>query len=454
MQTTFDSERRNLRSFRYSRLLRIVFVIAICLAFGWRLIARTFESSVNIPIWDQWDFYTPLFEHASLWRVFSWQHGPHREGLGLVLDKFLLAWTHWSGLAESLLIVTCFCAAAALALFLKVKIFSPLAYSDAVIPAMFLMPAHLAAITSVPNPSYSGVPELLILVYCLAWTIRATWPRYSSVLLLNFVLIYTGFGVFIGIITIILLLLELNRVHKEGALLVRFGPLAIAAVSFASFFWRYQSSPAKLVRCIEHPHILSYPWFVTLAMSLFFGIRRSIVLGSVLGAAATSGLLWIAMRAAVRLWRDRGSRNRDLVIAVLSSFSLAFLMAAALGRACLGMPGAAQNYRYLGLLVPGFLAGYFQLQLIASDRLRAAAVIILLLLIVPPALRNHTDPENENGKRAWIACLQQGRNVTQCKQRIGFSIYPDPERTHLQQKLDYLKSNGLSFYTDSISEER
>lgn len=447
------SERWNERTFAFSRQLGLLFVCAVFVAFAWRLMVRTLESSVNIPFWDQWDFYTPLFNRASLWQAFRWQHGPHREGLGLLADKFLLEWTHWNARAESLLIVGCFSVAAALALYLKARLIAPLTYSDAVIPAMFLMPAHLGAITGVPNPSYSGFPELLILLYSLAWTMRRNLLQYGAVLLLNFALIYTGFGFFIGIITIAVLALELRRVavNREELLLVSV-VLTVALLSLASFFWNYQNAPAKLVRCVEHPQVLNYPWFAALAFALFLGIRRSVVLASLVGGACVLLLAWNAGRSANRLWHDREKGNRELVIFILGGFSLLFIAAAALGRACLGMPGAAQNYRYLGLLVPGFLAAYFQLSMVRSGRARAIAVITFVLAIFPAALHNHADQVSENGKRAWITCLLQGGTVPQCREKIGFNLHPDPARTHLQEKLEYLKRNRLSLYAETASD--
>jgi hypothetical protein len=118
---------------------------------------------------DQWEFYEPLFTHASLWRIFTWQHGPHREGIGLVLDKFVLDWTHWSNRAEALLIVAALLTAASVAVWLKVRIFGKLEYTDAGIPCLFLTLAPIDILIGVPNPSHSAFPELLIMLYCLAW---------------------------------------------------------------------------------------------------------------------------------------------------------------------------------------------------------------------------------------------------------------------------------------------
>lgn len=445
--SSLSSRRRVIVVLFSSPYLRLAIVVISFVYFAWRLTKRTLQTSVDIPYWDQWDFYTPLFRHSSLWQIFFWQHGPHREGIGLIADKFLLDWTHWSTLAESLLIAACFAAAAALAVYLKCRLFGKLSYSDLVIPGMFLMPAHLAAVTGVPNPSYSGFPELLVMLYCLAWTIRNHALRYAAVLSLNFLLIYTGFGFFMGLITMCLLGINCARtIRGHASLLVPLSTFIIAAISFAGFFVDYQSAPARLGRCVEHPHFLYYPWFVNLEFALFVGIRRSVTLATVVGGAIGIAVIWIAARGAAKLWRDREWSDRDLTITICSGFSLLFALAAAFGRACLGMPAAAQNYRYLGLLTPALLAIYFCLLSIHTVRARTIAVLLFMVAVLPPALRNHDDPKTEDGKRAWVECLLQGHSAAECQQSTGYILHPDPATSHLQDKLDYLRANLLSLY--------
>ena len=162
-----------------ARLARFVLVVTF-LALSWRMALVVWQNSVNLPFWDQWDFYNPLFTRASLWRIFTRQRGPHREGIGLVLDKFVLDWTHWSAPAEALLIVGAILVAALVAVRLKAKIFGKLDYTDFVIPCVFLTLAQMEALIGIPNPSYSAFPELLILLYCLAWTLGDGLARYAS----------------------------------------------------------------------------------------------------------------------------------------------------------------------------------------------------------------------------------------------------------------------------------
>ncbi len=247
------------------------------------------RHSVNLLFWVQWEFCEPLFAHASLWRTFTWQHGPHREGIGLVFDRLVLDWTHWSDRAEGLLIVAVILAAASFAVWLRVKIFGKLDYADVVIPCLFLTLAPMDILIGVPNPSYSAFPELLIMLYCLAWMIRREPARYSSIVVLNFLLVYTGFGFFMGIVTLALLALDIGRTVRVSPrrATLPVAVLGLAAISLASFFYQYKWIPAVHCFVFPDPHPLNYPWFVSLMLTFFVGVRRSLVLATVLGGLLT-----------------------------------------------------------------------------------------------------------------------------------------------------------------------
>src|SRR5271170_7524711 len=112
----------------------VIVVLTVFLAATARLVLAVWHYSVNLIFWDQWDFYTPLFNHASLWQIFTWEHPPHREGIGLVLDKFVLQASHWDTRAEALFMVAALFIAAIVALSLRQRLFGRLGYSDLVIP--------------------------------------------------------------------------------------------------------------------------------------------------------------------------------------------------------------------------------------------------------------------------------------------------------------------------------
>src|SRR5262245_24984196 len=116
-----------------------VIVGAVTLALGLKFFLFIWRYSVNILFYDQWDFLGSFFGHdPGFAELFFLQHGPHREGAGLIADKFLYPLTAWSVRAETFLIGGCIFAATLLALMLKKRLFGRFGYSDILIPAIFL----------------------------------------------------------------------------------------------------------------------------------------------------------------------------------------------------------------------------------------------------------------------------------------------------------------------------
>ena len=436
--------------------LPVVVVLVVFLATAFRLVLAVRRYSVNLVFWDQWDFYTPLFNHASLWRIFTWQHGPHREGIGLVLDKLVLESTRWNSFAEALFMVGALFAAAVVALRLKQKLFSSgvvcgFEYSDLVIPCLFLTFAQMEALVGEENPSYAAIPELLIGLYCLAWMIRKPIARYAAVVVLNFLLIYTGFGFFMGVVTIGILLFDLRRAAraKSESSSLPSAALLLAAVSLASFFYHYRWDPA--VPCFHFPdaHPLNYPWFIGLMMAYFFGLRAVLMaslVGSFLALVAVAVLIWHGLR----LWREREWSGVDRTVVILLGFSLLFAANAAVGRVCMGMPESAQYSRYMGLLAPAFLGIYFHLLSWRKGTLRTAVLAVFVIALLPGTARvpdGYSPQVVKDGKQAWKTCILQTGTIDYCDRATGFPVYPDPRRAHLLEKLQFLQQNGLNLYS-------
>ena len=433
-----------------------VFVVVAC-----RLALAVWRYSVNILFWDQWDFYTPLFQHASLWQIFNWQHGVHREGIGLVLDKIVLDSTRWNSRAEALFMVAALCAATIVALRLKQRLFgSPSSqdvgykkfdYSDVAIPCLFLTFAQMESFVGAPNPSLSAVPELLLGLYCLAWMLPKPLARYTTVLVLNFLLIYSGYFLFMGVVTIGVLLLDLRRALRAGSGLPALPAIALllAAASMGGFFYHYSWAPN--VPCFHFPdaHPWNYLWFIALMMSYFLGLRAALtasVAGVFLMLAAVVVVIWHG----VRLWRKREWAPLDLIVVILLSFAFLFSANAAIGRVCQGMPEAAQFSRYMPFMVPAYLAIYFHLLTWRKSAMRVVLATVFVIALIPGTvlMPNGYSPQLvSEGKQAWKTCILQTGNIDYCDQATGFPIYPDPRRTHLVEKLQFLQKNRLNLYS-------
>lgn len=435
---------------RRSINLPLIVVVAASLIALVRLLLAVTRYSVNLLYWDQWDFYNPLFNRGSYWQIFNYQHAPHREGIGLVLDKLVLDYTAWDSRAEVLFMVGALFVATLLALALKRKLFGRFDYTDCIVPCLFLTFAQLEALVGEPNPSYSVFPELLLMFYCLAWLIPRPLLRYTAVLFLNFLLIYTGFGIFMGVVTVGILLLELRRSirGKSEPFAFPLVALLIAGLSLAAFFYRYRWD--LTTGCpVPDPHFWNYPWFVSLLMSYFLGLR-TLILASTVGAVVALGATAIFLGSVFQLWSKKEWSAIDRTVAMLLGFSLMFAGNAALGRTCQGMPEAAQFSRYMGLLVPGFFGIYLHLLTWRSLRLRLALAAVFVLAVLPGTflIPNGYSPELvHDGKVAWRTCILQTGNIAYCDQVTGFPAYPVPQRTHLREKLEFLRANHLNLYS-------
>lgn len=136
-----------------------VFAFAVAGALSFRFLVFIWRYSVNVLFMDQWDHLAAFFDHdPSLGELFFWQHGPHREGIGLIADKFLYPLTAWDVRTEALMIGGCIIAAMGLALLMVKRLFGRIEYWDVLVPMIFLTLAQYETFTVTPNPAYSGYP--------------------------------------------------------------------------------------------------------------------------------------------------------------------------------------------------------------------------------------------------------------------------------------------------------
>lgn len=406
--------------------------------------------SVNIFFSDQWDILGKFFKgDPSIGELFWIQHGPHRQGMGLILNKFLYPLTAWSSRAESFMLAGSMVVAMLLALRLKVKLFGRLDYGDAIIPAIFLTLTQYENFIGPLNAAHSVFPLVMILLYGLALSLESPLLRYGLLLLLNFLLIYTGFGIFMGVITVGVFALawyrQARRLESLPPVLPPAG-LLIASLSLASFFIDYTFLPSA--DCFEFPYHKpwDYPSFMARMFGTATGIGKSV--RTLTGMAVLSAVIFIFVNQALRAAHAKSRFNLHLTIAVLTGFSLLYSANAAVGRVCFGL-AAAQASRYATLLIPAFLATYFYFRTIESKKIRNVAVALLALMLVRGIV--HLDSGVKwltEGKRNWANCYKQTEDIAYCDASTHFWVYPDPERTHLKQKLDYLKANHLSLFAD------
>jgi hypothetical protein len=420
-----------------------------------RFLAFISQYAVNIFFSDQWDFdNATLFEHHSLWQMFTWQHGPHRQGVGALLGWLVEPVFHWNSRTESFFVGGIIVVATVCAMWLKRRLYGRFSYSDVIIPIIFLTPLQYETLFVTANLAHGPLPLLFIVLYCLAWTCQPVLLRYSLVLTINFLAIYTGFGLFLGLLTPLLLAVDYwaNLRNTEKGRLCLWISLILSLASFGSFFIGYRVEPAVDCFTFQLQSLSGYAWFVAVMFAPFFGVNGIQALPTAVGAAAVCTLLAALAAGVWGLLRTRGTRwPRYAATTILTAFCLLFCLGTTYGRLCMGIESAMAS-RYVIYLNLGLLGIYFSLLTISNSILRHfLGVIFGLSLLGGIQLQPQTLTEiviEHNLKESWRKCYFATGSVAQCNQYA--KVYPwDPERTQLQEKLDYLKKTRQNLFADS-----
>lgn len=441
-----DSLSTNLQRRQYPYAAVLVWAAASVLIFRFYWVVSRY--SVNLFYFDEWDDYAGLFQGWPWWRFFLQEHGPARQGLGVTVLVWFLKATHWDSRVQAYAIAVAIVLAMLTALRLKISLYGSLQFSDVIIPVLFLGLGQWEVLISSPAPSAQATPLLLLILYALSWAQQKTWLRYAGVVLLNFLLIYTGYGIFVSVITLSLLAIDCWQKRRALAeLRTSVAALIASTLSLAAFSYDFVFiSNADCFR-FPYPNPAAYPWFIAMMFARFLGIKHGVVLPGVIGLVSLIVVIAVAVGT---LWIVLQRMNRSAVIVlVLTGYTLIFSAAAAIGRVCMGME-AAQSSRNLTLLIPGFLGIYFYLLSLNRSRSARMLIAVLFLAVLPACIqRNHKEIEGFAAmKMAWKNCYLANENVADCNVVSHLQLYPHPNAIHLNEKLTYLKENHLNLYSN------
>lgn len=427
------------------------------------LLARTLYQlldvySVNIIFWDQFDFMTPFFLKQNAWTMFTWQHGPHRQGLGELLTWVVVQLSGWNTRAESYMIFGVLLVSLLMVLLVKRKLIGHFQLVDLIIPFIVLNKYQWEQFIVTPNVSHSVLPLLLIFVYVLSWMIPNKPWRYTIVILINFLLLFTGFGLFMGFITAAVFGLELiTGIRKHQKSLVFFLVIGFsgAVSSLYLFTCGYKFSPAVACFGFQWDYMLRYPIYIGLMLAKFVGINYS--MNPV--QAIVVGLLILAAFMAAFAWNLRtyflDPSNPDQthkIITILLGFSLVFAAFTSVGRICLGL-NQAQSSRYMTLLIPGFIGLLLTISKIRIQKISVALSVLLAFSLVKTILPFDSDEQDSivnfyEGKTKWKECYLLSGDYPGCNERTGFSVYPaDQER--VIDRLIFFETNHQNLFLDS-----
>lgn len=154
------------------------------------------EYSVNILYYDQWDISNPIFYDSSFWEGFTYQHGPHRQGLGTIISKWIKSGSYWNNRTESFALGALSILTMISFLGIKYKLAKKLEWLDVVIVLFATSPFQHGVFTNSLNWSHGMLPLFFLSLLCWVILIKPKKLRLILMFVLQFCMLYTGFGMF------------------------------------------------------------------------------------------------------------------------------------------------------------------------------------------------------------------------------------------------------------------
>jgi hypothetical protein len=444
-----------LRSMWASSRVTSWLVAGVFLFLAVRLALFVSRYTVNIIFWDQWDFLQGLFDGADAWTLFRWQHGPQRQGLGNLISAVLYPATSWDGRTDAVVSAVAMGLAALAALWLVKRVCGTLRPWDVVVPLIFLTTTNAESYVVAPNSAHGPIPAFLLIAYTLALTVQSHSKRCLLLVVLNFCAVNTGFTLLLGGITPVLLLLFACAPGRSTRDRTVYAAGIVASLSTLVLFF-HGFVPQSATDCFQfpHPRVWEYVPYTGFVLARPFGLEAGDTAGQLLvGAAVAFAMATFVTYAVFQLFRVGGDSTLWLVTCVLVSFALLFASASAVGRVCLGFYSANAS-RYIPYILPGMLAIYLVIRRSAPKSQIAAALLPVFLVACITKERDEQSSNEANAylkyKQRWRDCYVAMHDISACDAFAGHGVYPAPQATNLQQKLDWLEDRRLNLFSEEL----
>ena len=421
-----------------------------------RLASLVLNTAVNLPFQDQWDLLRPLFNGEGPWANFRLQHGPHRQGLGGLIDWFLYRATGWDVRAEAWAAVVILTLAAVTAVALARRLRGRLSWTDAVFPLLLLAPVNWETMLLTPNISHGILPLLLTLLLALTWTVRGAALRTGLLIGLGLLALFTGFAACAFLVCFALALLRVVRpaADDSGKSGLRWLVLAGFAVAIVLFAQGYTWQPAVPNWRFPVDNVWDYPRFLALMYASLLGWREISTTSILIGGTALGVVVATFGWALHGVWQKSTAAAAPVLL--LTGTTLVYGGFTAVGRLPAGIE-AAFMWRYLPLLLPALVGVALALdQGTASVRppvvraLLGAAMLIPALVIWGNFTPDRYAAVIADGKRLWIRSYLATHDLAEANRRSDFFVYrAEADSPWLADRLHWLEARKLTFFKDA-----
>jgi hypothetical protein len=414
----------------------IVLFVSVLLSV--RLLFFITEHSVNLLFSDHWTYLRAMFEGGGAWDRFMYQHGPHRQGIGFLISGFLLELSNWNVNVDSYFIGLLLCFSNVLFLSVIKRLRGYFELWDVVFPILILSPIHYETILLAGNSSHSIMPFFLISLVCFLFTLRENIVTNFSLLILGFLLLFTGFGFFAGLILLSYLLFRSSiRVWSRKYEGFDILTILLPVFSFVLYFLTYDVHFATYDFSLKPPTSYEYLEFLSFLWAGVFQVRAPYALS--LGLILLSSV-FLALFLSVRM-RD-SNKSMKISIFLLAS-SLIYSIALTTGRISTG-PNFAQGSRYMILATSGILGLYFFVNSLRNQKVSRILAGVLLLLSLNDLFLDkiHSDVlvGFQSIKRNFLSQYSKDKTLEQVQLDAGVIIPGASE-----ERFKWLQERGVHF---------
>ncbi|MFT3781472.1 MAG: hypothetical protein QM790_05590 [Nibricoccus sp.] len=409
--------------------------------------------AVNMMFMDQWSIYRPLFEEQSGWAGFTLQHGPHRQGVGFAVIELLAKAGAWDSRWDAFSVSWTLIAAAVVALVLFRKFGARSLVAFLAVPLLYFNIRQWEQFAGASNISHGAMPMLLVTLYALVWLIEKRPLRWLLLAVLSFCAIFTGFALYVGVISLGLLALESRTLFKGGQ--KRDAWLCVSALvfvlcSWALFFQGYRFGAQETVPVGIPSKATNVAHFALVMLANAHGVSGVGIVATSVGFIITLAMLAMVVYHGFALMKEGPARQpQRAVIFCFAAFVLLYCATAAWGRAPEGIQ-AARASRYVTLLIPAGLAVVLQLSLLGDRwlyRLVQAGYVVFLavftLQLRPADLKQAEAFRTfrEEWKRLYLA----SHDASGTDAALGEQIFPGGG---IGPQLRYLEDHKLNLFKE------
>lgn|GEM_PF-2377383 len=445
---------------KYFTCFCIIGLVVLFLAARYVIIINRY--TVNVLFQDHWGTYRAFADDLpwlqKIGYIFSYQNGVHRMGIAHIFTYMIALLSSWNIKADAFLNLTVLVLSMLLFLRIKAKYISPLVATDAIIPLLFLSLRHYEMLVILPLLSYSIFPLLLLGIFVYMWGFVSP-HKYFGLSVLTVVGLYTGYGLFLIPITIVLVLWDLwhTRQSKKKKYIITILFLLFVIVLAILFFHAYEFTTGTSCTIVSSTGLETIISYIGIMISFFIvGTRVSLhPLYWALGIFFFLIFVGVCLYSIRIMITNNGAKQDTFrIIVILLTFSLLFIISSAVGRSCLGVLQVINSPRYALFLVPGFCGLYFFLIKASGSLIVQILRFITCLSCAIFVFSEITDngkilqllAVSQGDKSTWVTCYRKHEDWRICDDLTHSFVYDPMDETNFSIMTTYMKERRLNLY--------